>query len=461
MGMNTQGLYIELNKNSNGQELRLCTLLKWSLAVSLAVLGGGLLAAEVHSGKKNVSDDLMLPRDPSGSIDLQSALFLTLMKNPKMLAYDFEVRAAEARELQSGLWPNPELEAEAEDFGGSGERAGFKGVETSVSISQLIELGGKRGKRKQVAQLSKRLHEWDYEAKKLDVFTNTSMAFIDVLAQQRRLSISREMLELTEEIAKLVSEKVEAGKVSPLEKNKADILLATTRISEESASRSLQVVKRSLAAQWGDSSARFTEVDGDLDNVSEIPPLESLIAQLEQNPDIRRFGTELQLRESEINLAKSSRIPDVTVRGGVKRYEETSDYAFVVGVSIPLGIFDRNQGGIQEAKHNLGTTQSLRNSQAIMVESDLVSTYQYLAASYYQALTLKNTVIPAALSAVEAASEGYRLGKQEYLDVLDAQRTLFDLQGQYVESLVTYHKAVIKMERLIGKKINKEIAHAG
>lgn len=429
-----------------------------SVVFAAGVYGDSNLVASLHNVQEGSEFDEELT---GGSIDLSSALARALMKNPELQAYSFEVRAAEARELQSSLLPNPELEAEVEDFGGGGERAGFKGAESSVSISQVVELGGKRRKRKQAAQLSKRLHEWDYDSKKLDVFAGTSMAFIDVLAQQRRLSLAREMLSLTEEMANLVSEKVEAGKVSPLEKNKAEVLLATTRISEDSASKALDAAKRSLAAQWGESAVRFSKVDGNLESGSDVPSLESLIKHLEQNPDLERFDTELQLRESEVELARSSRIPDVTVRGGVKRYEESSDYAFVVGVSIPLGVFDRNQGGIRETRHNRAAAQSLRDSQAIKLERDLVSTYQDLVASRYQALTLRDTVIPAALRSVEAASEGYRQGKQEYIDVLDAQRTLYDVQGQYIQSLATYHKAVIQVERLTGKKINMETAHAG
>ena len=394
-----------------------------------------------------------------GSISLHDVLSLALLKNPELDVFSLEVRAAEARELQAGLLSNPDLEIEVEDFGGEGDRSGFKGAESTLAIGQLIELGGKRGKRKKVASLEKKLQGWNYESKRLDVFTRTSKAFIDVLALQKRLALAKETLELVRKMHHLVSEKVEAGKVSPLEKIKADVLLSTTQIMEDNEAKQLDTSRKVLASYWGESSAEFLNVEGALESIFKIPSLEALTALISQNPDIERFQTELQLRESEVSLAKSQRVPDLTLRGGVKRFEETSDYGFVVGLSVPLGIFDRNQGGIQEAKHNMASNRSLNNSEKIRVEMALNTAYQELSSAHNQATVLKNTVLPAATSALEASSEGYKQGKLEYLDVLDAQRTLYEVKSQYIQSLSTYHKATIEVERLIGQRINKETSH--
>ena len=125
--------------------------------------------------------------EPTGAVTLREALALALMHNPDLKAFSWDVRASEAKQLQASLWPNPELEVEIEEAGGSGERKGFDGAETTIQLSQLIEMGDKRGKRTKLASLEKELAGWDYEAKRLDVFTEVAKAFVEVLAAQQRL----------------------------------------------------------------------------------------------------------------------------------------------------------------------------------------------------------------------------------------------------------------------------------
>ncbi len=109
--------------------------------------------------------------EPAGSITLRQALALALMHNPELKAFSWDVRVSEARQLQASLWPNPELEVEVEEVGGQGQRSGFDAAETTIQLSQLIELGDKRNKRTKLASMEKELAGWDYEARRLDVFT--------------------------------------------------------------------------------------------------------------------------------------------------------------------------------------------------------------------------------------------------------------------------------------------------
>ena len=128
--------------------------------------------------------------EPKGVLTLPQALTLSLMHNPDLRAFSWEVCSGDARTLQAGLRPNPELEAEIEEFGGSGVLSGFRGIETAIQLSYLIELGGKGGKRRSVASLETELAGWDYETARLDVLTQTAQAFIDVLAAQELVALN-------------------------------------------------------------------------------------------------------------------------------------------------------------------------------------------------------------------------------------------------------------------------------
>src|SRR5262245_60728610 len=110
--------------------------------------------------------------EPRGVIRLQQVLTLTLLRNPELAAFSFDMRAAEARALQAGIWPNPQLGVEVENVAGTGSTTkGVRAAETTLQLSQLIELGGKRAKRMRLAGLERELTSWDYEVKRLDVLT--------------------------------------------------------------------------------------------------------------------------------------------------------------------------------------------------------------------------------------------------------------------------------------------------
>jgi cobalt-zinc-cadmium efflux system outer membrane protein len=125
----------------------------------------------------------------------------------------------------------------------------------------------------------------------------------------------------------------------------------------------------------------------------------------------------------------------------------------VISVSIPLPVFDRNQGGFLEAHYQLAKAAEERRAAEIQGRAALAEVYAALASAFRKATTLQDEVLPGAQQAFDAASEGYRQGKFGFLDVLDAQRTLFEARGQYLEALVAYHRGVAEVERLIGEPL--------
>ena len=392
--------------------------------------------------------------EPAGIITLRHALSLALMNNPELAASGWRVRAAEAREQQAGLRPNPEIEAEMGEVAGGGDRRGFDAAEVSLALGQLIELGGKRARRRKLAALESSLEAWDYEAKRLDVFTDAARAFVEVLAAQERLALSEDSLRLAEQVFEAVSERVKAGKVPRLEGTKAGVVLSISRIELERTKRDLDAKRKSLAAIWGSIAPKFARAEGSFETIHEVPPLEQLINQVEGNPDIARWEIEMAQRQAALELEKAARIPDVEISAGMQRYSETNDGAYSLGLSVPLPFFDRNQGGISEARHNLAKAAEDSRTADLRVRTDLALTYDALASFYSQATTLKNDVLPAARSAFADASEGYRQGKFDYLTVLDAQRTLFEAQAEYTDALAGYHTARADAERLIGEPLD-------
>ena len=394
--------------------------------------------------------------EPAGDITLQQALALALMHNPELKAFSWDVRASQARQLQASLWPNPALGVEVENVGGTGPRRDFDGAETTIQLSQLIEMGDKRNKRTKLASLEKELAGSDYEAKRLDVFTEVTRSFIEVLAAQERLGLTEELLQLSEDLFDTVKKRVEAGKDSPLEKTKAAVALSNINIQHQKAVQNLEFARKQLASTWAGKEPVFKSVAGRLDSLSPIPSIDELTDLTAQNPDITRWSLEIEQKKAALELEKAKAISDVTLNGGLRRFNETDDNTIVFGVSIPVPISDRNQAGKLEAAYNLARAREKQRAAHIRIQMELARAYRALSSAYIEAVELDKNVLRGAESVFEASKTGYTLGKLDYLNVLDAQRTLFKAKAQYIDALASYHTAKADVERLIGSSIDSE-----
>lgn len=394
--------------------------------------------------------------EPTGVITLRQSLALALMHNPELKAFSWDVRASQARQLQASLWPNPTLGVNSEDVGGTGQRSDFDSAETTIRLSQLIEMGGKRKKRTKLASLEKELAGSDYEAKRLDVFTEVTKAFIKVLAAQDRLGLTKELLQLSKDLLDTVTKRVEAGKDSPLEKTKAAVALSIIEIQHQKAVQNLEFARKLLASTWAGKETMFESVSGRLDSLSPIPSIDELTDLTAQNPDITRWPLEIDKEKAALELEKAKAISDITLNGGFRRFNETDDNAIVFGILIPLPISDRNQAGKLEAVYNLARAREKQRAAHIRIQMELARAYQALSSAYTEATELDKNVLKGAESVFEASRTGYTLGKLDYLNVLDAQRTLFKAKAQYIDALASYHTAKADVERLIGRSIDSE-----
>ena len=418
--------------------------------------GAGL---HVHPGERLGQPHRVSPAaaeivEPTGVVTLQQALELALEHNPALKAFSWDIRAAEAGRLQASLRPNPTLAVEIEEIGGEGDRSGFDGAETTVAIAQPIEMGQKRARRTTLASLDKELAEWDYEGKRLDVIREATEAFIAVLASQERLALTEELVGIAEKAHSTVTQRVKAGRDSPIEQTKSGVELATARIDPQRARRSLESARKRLAAAWGARAAGFDAVAGELGEISAVPSSDVLSRLVWRNPDVARWDTEKKRCRAALELEKARAVSDVKLKGGWQWFSETDDSAAVLGLSIPLPVSDRNEGGIRKATYLLAKAQESGRAAEIQILASLEEAAQRLAGTYAEATALKNDVLPGAQSSFDAVSEGYRDGKFDYLQVLDAQRTLFETRGRHIESLTAYHKAKADAERLIGQSID-------
>ena len=389
------------------------------------------------------------PAQNSGTLTLRDALAFTLQHNPELAAYGKERAATEAAILQAGVLPNPVLGLAVENLGNSrlaqaGDRA------TAIQIGQLIELGGKRLARIRAAEAGRDVAGWDYEAKRIEILFLVGQRFVDFLVAQKRQELAEESLALARQVSDAASRRVQAGKVSPVEETKARLAQASAEVELEQARREGVAARHALSALWSEPSPRFDRAAGELAHAGELRPYEQLAARVRDNPELARWSSEIERRRALVATEKAKAVPDVTVSAGVMRFSQFEDSAFMLGVSVPLPLFDRNQGGILEANHRLDKAADEARAVESRMLADLARVYQRLVAIGAEMEILARTLLPGAQSAFDAARRGYQLGKFGFLDVLDAQRTLAQVRIQNLRALADYRRGMSEIERLIG-----------
>lgn len=377
-------------------------------------------------------------------LTLREAIRRALRFSPAVEAASIEIDARRAESLQAGLRPNPLLDGDVQNVGQNVQ-------ESTLELSQVILLGGKRLKRVRAAELDVGVAAWDYEAALLRVASNTAEVFVDILASQDRIKILAELLDVAGKLSKAVGERVKAGSVSPVELKRTEIEVtrAEGQLNEEKAV--LAVAKRRLANIWGAPNADFVSARGELATTNHIPSPEQLSIYLASNPDIARWAAEMTRREAILTLARAQRIPDLTIGAGARNLRDADETGAVVSLSIPLPLFDRNQGNITAAQTRVfkGRRESL--AARIDLTGVFLETYSRLVAASERLKALEKKVLPAAQEVYDATVGGYTAGKFDFLIVLDAQRTLFSTRLEIVNARAEFQKAKVQIEALIGR----------
>lgn len=383
-------------------------------------------------------------------LQLDKTLALVLTGSPSLEQFSWEIRASEARLRQAKIIPNPTLNIDVEDIGGSGNYNGNDSAQSTFAINQLIELGGKRSARENVALKERDWANWDYKIKRVEVLAEATNKFFHVAFDQERLKLAREALALAKETLEKTKLRVQAGKVSKLQEKNARIALSKHEIKKEHAEHELLVSKLRLASLWGADEVLFSSVRADIYQREKIPSYEDLISQLQNNPKINQAISAQQLRSAKTSLAKANRIPDLTLGAGYRRYEFTEDEAMVVEMSIPLPLFDRGQGHISEAKAHYEKSKTSQQKINIDLKKRLFGTFQELRHSVTEMNVIENEIEPDARDALRIATEGFSQGRFSYLEFVDAQDTFLETKESYIDSAEKFQGFMVEIEALTG-----------
>jgi cobalt-zinc-cadmium efflux system outer membrane protein len=405
-----------------------------------------IIAAVMAAGVCASSLQAQASLSPSAEpvLTLAEALARAGASSPFQEAAAAGVRAAEAQRRVAGLRPNPSIVVETENVAGTGIYQGLRSSETTVGLALPLERGGKRGARIGLADAQIGRAGLQANIARADLRLRVTQTYVVAVAAQRRIGIARDQLDIAAEVLRVASVRVRAGRASPLEEQRAEVARVAADGAIERAERSAIVASANLARLLGIlvgtlDDAWFQRVDSI--RQSGAPGTASTLTAAAARAD-------LDTATAQVRLARSQRVPDLTLSASARRLEQTNDVAAVFGVSIPLTVFNGGRSAVAVADAQRDQTDALRRVALLDVEQDLAGAQADAANA---ATTARNATGPALAAAQEAARIvriGYREGKFGQLDLLDAERTLLETRTAAIDALAAYHDAQARCERL-------------
>ncbi|WBS03044.1 TolC family protein [Pseudoduganella sp. SL102] len=376
-------------------------------------------------------------------LDLPAAIALAAERHPALRAAAHEASASAAAVEQAGRLPNPELAYLRE-----GHRAGSR--TTTVQVSQPLELGGKRKARIAVAQGAFDLAASEHALRRQALRADVIEAFYTALVAGERVQLAQATVELAGKGLQAADGRVAAGKVSPVEASKARVAHADARADLARAAADLAIARNALGALVGEPLEARELAGGAVDA---LPPLEALPALLQRGAgalSVRRARQQLTYRQAQADAERAARMPDVTLTIGSQRDDQLAHRQAVVGLAIPLPLFDRNGGNLAAAVARTDGARAELEAAELAAHTGLAAAHLRYGQARGEALLLAQDVVPEARNVHALTLKGFEYGKFTFLDVLDAQRTYFQARARQWQAMLDAWRAHADIERLAG-----------
>ncbi|WP_333567308.1 TolC family protein [Sphingorhabdus sp.] len=377
------------------------------------------------------------------TVTLEQAITKAAEAAPLLKADDAAVAGARAGRVQAGVRPNPSVTVEAENFVGTGPYDVLGRAEITATYNQPIERGGKRAARVALADKDIDVAQATAGVTRLDLAASVQRAFFDVLIAKDVLQISQFRLATERELQTEALRRVRGYKDPLFVETRAAARVASARIGVEQAEYRMEASRDLLAGYWGGDGEDLT-VDGALMASDSVP--------LKLAPsDEKLIEARVARAGAAVVVEETKRTQDYTVNGGTRFLRETNDVAAVVGITIPIGRFDRNQGGIDRARAEKDRLSFAAEAARLEKLRRLASLRANAESAQVRADALMDEVYPRAYKTLQQVREGYNRGGFTFRDIQDAADAILEVQDQWLEANTQYRDLQTEIDRLTGR----------
>ncbi len=379
---------------------------------------------------------------------LEEAVSRALSSNPAVAAESAELQAVQARAGREALPALYVLGGDLENVGGTGALSGVHSAETTLRVSRVLELGGKRAARQALGNAEIARQQYQAEVARIEIASRTATRFIEVLADQKRFDAAHERVRLSERARREVAAWVAAARNPESDLRAAEIAVAEAELEREHAEHELASAKVTLSSTWGALTPDFEALAGELDALPDMPTFEDLSARLPMGVEQKAAALDAETIVARRLAAQASAKPDLSVSLGVRRLEGVDDQGLVMSVSVPLGSRPRSAFSVSEADAQLAALDARRAAQRLERHQALFEKYQELNHARAEVEMLRTRMRPKAEQALAFTRRGFEAGRFSFQQVALAQSTLFALRERSVDAAARYHTLLVEVERL-------------
>lgn len=380
-------------------------------------------------------------------LTLVQALDEAAARSPAVAAARAEVAAAEARVRQSGYRSNPELSIEVENFGGTGELRGARSAEATVAINHRLDLGGKRRARIAAARANLAIGRLGLAVAQADLAHSVRQQFAGAVAARERLEQADERVEWAKELARIAGILVDAGREPPLRGLRARSALAQALAEQEAARADELAARTTLAALFGVSAPVQAVAGSSLD-------LSPAAVDVERSLEVLVADAERTAAAAELDVQLAERRLDPAIGAGVRHLRDTGDFGLVAGVSLPLRVFDRNQGNIAAARQALAAAEARRSLALAGITARGRNAIAAVEAAERRVTALERNALPEGREALRLAEFAYGEGKVPLIELLDARNAYTDTQAALTEARLALALATAELGRIAARQEN-------
>lgn len=387
------------------------------------------------------------------TLTLSAAIKRTLKDNPALKVFKYRQSAIEGQRQTQGLSSAYEVGFEMENFAGTGDIGVFDSTEFTLSLSSVLEMGDKRAARIGVTKsLSSQLTA-QRKIEALNLLSEVTRRYIDILAAQERLSLAKEATRLAEETLTEVEKRSNAGIAPEAEIKRALAAVGNARLITSSEQQQFDYTKVALAMMWKETTPTFTAVDGNLFEFSADIEFKKLYAKVKQNPEILIYAAEERLRDAQLRLARTESSTDIKWSVGIKQIQDINDTALTAGFSMPLFSSKRNTGAIISAQAARDEVMIKRETTLLALHNQLYRAYTNRKQAIFTARSLKDSIIPTLTEALNETQIAYQRGRYSYLDYLTARQELLFARRAMIESAASALRYGTQIEQLIAEPL--------
>ena len=390
-------------------------------------------------------------QERASRLTLDDALRLAERENPTLRAKRFELDVTRAGEITAGLRPNPSASYTAEKFGASATAQ-----EYTVTVGQTIELGGKRARRLDSARAATRVTRFEVDDIRRQVFAQVKKTFTDVLVARATLALAEQTLKTLDDVERIQRFRAERGDISELELTRIQLQRFTFERDAADARQAIAATTIALRALVGAASvAPDVEVIGDLGfrDVG-LSRDEAVQRALSARPDLQAADAARDKAKADVALARANGRWDITPQLEYKR-TDSNENTFGFGLSLPLRIFDRNQGEIARTQAEVERVTAQRDATVAQIVSEIETVLAAVTTLRQRVESLRNVYLPKAEQARNTVEFAYRRGGVSLLDFLDAQRTYRETSLEHLRALGNYWSALYQLEAAVAGPVEK------